>query len=281
MTFFSRLLLNPQNSPGVRASKVQVNFKLYRTFRKFLYWSPVTHDNMALFYGENENEKNLFVKNIVEQAYKNVGSVEIAFYDFNGNSKEIGVALNNVYENFFIYREYPESFEVLVNDLIKFRSIIRENNVGTGFLEPIDRKFVFMFVDVTNVDLLKENEKTINDFVDVVKNSFRDRLYVIPIARNAFNVPVKIHESLDWATYLGLDNAKYVKELHSSLEDGYYSVKQLIIGATFNANDKRLQIIHPLKYTPSEWQISKENRLNAEDEAYKKLLDSLDDGGIQ
>jgi len=278
MEYYPRLLIDPRLRNGLRVSKVDVNFKLYRTFRKFLYWSPITHSNAALFYGESELEKITFIKNIADQTSKFSNSAEIAFFDFNESSEDICSILSKTYKNFYSYKNYQEGLTQCLKDLIAFREHIRNANKGSGFLEPPGRKVTLIFLDLSLITDELNKPENIDMINDLLSNSSRERMYLFLIMPFAKDLDESVLKNLTWATFLELENSQLLKNLYPEKDDSYFSVRQKVIGMTFNVNDSRLQIIHPLKFTKSDWLISKEAALKAEDEIYKYMLESLDEG---
>lgn len=276
---WNRLQLDSAIDGGWRVSKKDTKVSLFRTFKRKIHWNPLYQSNGGLFYGDQIDQRDTLLRSFAEQTKKIVESTTVAFFDLSGDHKELGSELEDL-SIAFEYHPYEDNLEQFLEDLNDLRTSLRNKNKGSGYLEPPNRKVVTVIFEL--------NEKLINDLElslrsrelmrDLLLNSERERLYLFPIASAASRMPGEIMRALDWAVYLGEENKGFANGLHKKLDEAYYSFSQLLIGTHYSKNERRLTPVHPLKFTPSEWNLAQKEKLEKEDAAYQIFLNALDDG---
>lgn len=276
---WDRLRLDKSYEAGHLISKASVYFELFKTYRKRVTWSSMLHHNMSLFYGNLNKQKTIFIQNIAKQSIRFSESVKIDLYNFTNDLEIIGEELEQKYEAFH-YHHYLNSFEQFIDDLIEFRQEIRTNMIENSRIEATNRKLQFILIDLTTEELstLHSNSDVYDKFQDLLSDSEWERVYIVPLVKNASDLPLSLHHCLEWCSYLGSVNDDFLHEMHPDLIDGYYSKQQKVIGSAYTKDSEKITILHPLKYTPSQFHYEVEERFREEDELYKEFLNSLNDG---
>lgn len=265
---------------GNRVFKQSVTFTVYRTFRKKLNWMPMLMNNGAIFHGDNEEQINIFLETILQQSKKFEESVSIALYDLRNTVHERFEALEEQYK-VFEYHPYKNGLKGFLEDFIIFRNEIKEKTYSLGLIEPTSRKLLIpiILLDEDKVAELNNSKGLINVFHHFLNESNFERIYPFVLAPFAEGFPVNVIESFYWAAYLGDKNKDFCKNhLFPDYDDSYYSIQQVIIGLLYKKDSQRLITLHPHKFTPSEYYLKKEQKLQKEDENYKIFLDMLNDG---
>lgn len=276
---WNRLQIDSAIDGGWRVSKKDVNFSLFRTFKRKIYWVPLYQSNGALMYGDLPEQRDATLRNFAEQSKRMAESTTVALFDLSGEQKELGAELEEQ-SLAFEYHPYEDNLEQFLEDLNDLRTSLRNKNKGSGYLEPPNRKILTIIFEL-NETLIQELELSLRSrelMRDLLLNSDRERLYLFPIASSASRMPGEIMRAFDWIVYLGEENKGFAKGLHKKLEEAYYSFSQLLIGTHYSKHEKRLTPVHPLKFTPSEWHLAQKEKLEKEDAAYEEFLNALDDG---
>lgn len=276
---WNRLQLDSDVDGGWRVTKQEIVFSLYRTYKRKLFWAPLYQKNGAIFHGGDTDVKLTLIKNFAEQSKDSAESATIALFDLKGSHKEVGGSLEEQFLS-FEYHPYEDSLEQLLEDLYKLRQEIRTKNLGSGYLEPPNRKVLVVLLDLDE-DLVHDLELSLRSrelLRDLLLNSERERLYILPMSSRAAGVPGEIMRALDWSIYLGDENRGFAKGFHKNLDESYYSFSQVLIGTHYSKHEKRLAAVHHLEFTPSEWYLQERKQLQEEDAAYEKFLQALDDG---
>lgn len=276
---WDRLQLDASIDGGWRVTKQKILFDVFRTYKRKLRWGPLYLKNGALFHGGNIDHKLTFIETLVSQNEKVKDSSTIALFDFNNNLINFAEKLEQENEG-FEYHPYEESIEKFLTDLVEFRSIIQNANKGSGYIEPPNRKVLIVLIDLDKerASQIQANPRLRALFKSLIQDSERERIYVIPLMSFSDEMPVGVLPILEWIVYLGERNMLHAKKQHSDLTEGYYSFAQQHIGSHFSQHEKRLMAVHPLKFSPSEWFIAEQKKLNDEDAAYEEFLNALDDG---
>jgi len=275
---WDRLRLDKGFEAGNLIFKNSVRCEFFRTYRKKVAWDAVSHNNMAFFYGNLTSQRDIFLENFAKQLEKFQESVAIDLYDLSGELLNLGEILENNYK-VFNYHNYLNTFETFVDDVLDFRESIRKKNIDKGQIEASDRKLQFILIYL--------NEQLVHDLEDqelskkvenLIVDSNWERICFVPITASCRTFNDELHTQLDWAAYLGSENDDYLHNLYSDLEDSYYSRQQKVIGSLFDKTLPKICILHPLKFTPSDFHFEVENRFKEEDELYEKFLQTLDPG---
>lgn len=241
-------------------------------------WNFMKHGNMGLFYGNLVSQRDVFLRNLSRQSSEFVYSSRIDIYDFNSELVNIGEELEEEFVQ-VNYHHYEDSVLTFLEDVQSFRDEITETMAKNGSVEASGRKvqiIVVHFDENSVLNLKKISEQKI--LADLLSHSFDERVVVVPVMSKASDFPEGLHKLLRWGAYLGADNDDFVHDFHSELEDGSYSKHQKTIGTLFDYRRTNLIILHPLKFTPSEFYHELENRFAEEDALYRKFLEQLDDG---
>lgn len=277
---WNRLQLSSDIDNRNRVFKQQVSFRLYRTYRVKVSWSSFFYNNLALFYGDNQHEKELFIRNMAHQSRRFSASSEIALFDLHDCMSDLGEELETEYPS-FQYHPYKASLFSLLGDLLKLREEIKTKTRKLGLIETSSRKLLFVLLPLNTDDLhiLRNDTPARTAFKSLLQNSSNERIYMVPVVAQASTFPKELEKELHWAVYLGESNSNHCRNVaHSTMRDGHYSILQTIIGVAYFRNQDRLVILHPLEFTPSQYYIEREEQWRREDEAYAKFLDTLDDG---
>lgn len=273
---WNRLQLDPAVDGGWRALKQEVFVRPYRTFKKKLLWSPITHKNGAFFYGADTEQRAIFLRTLATQS-KNFGSSgTIALYDLNDEVKELGEELEATSTN-FEYHPYKDSLEQLLEDLLKFREEIREESKITS---NGNRKVLLVLIDLDEASArqLGVSFRSRELLQDLLANSENERIYIFTVAKSVEDLPGESLRSTEWAIFLGDANRKEALAAYKNLEEGYYSFGQVQIGTCYSKHEKRLVSVQPLEFTRSQWLKDQEEKLRTEDEDYENFLRTLNDG---
>lgn len=273
---WNRLQLDSAVDGGWRALKQEVFIKPYRTFKKKLLWSPLTHKNGALFYGDDAEQRNIFLKTLATQSKDFGSSGTIALFDLKGELKEIGSELELKSKN-FEYHPYQDSLEQLLKDLFKLREEIRE---ASKTAPSVNRKVLMVIIDLDAASALQlgitlESRELLQD---LLSDSENERIYIFTLAKNIEDLPGESFRSTEWAVFLGDANRKEALAAYKNLEEGYYSFGQVQIGTCYSKHEKRLVSVQPLEFTRSQWLKDHEEQLKSEDDDYEAFLNALDDG---
>lgn len=275
---WDRLRLDKKVYDGNSVFKAEVGFDLFKTYRNKVMWNFMKHGNMGLFYGNLVSQRDVFLRNLSRQSSEFVYSSRIDIYDFNSELVNIGEELEEEFVQ-VNYHHYEDSVLTFLEDVQSFRDEITETMAKNGSVEASGRKvqiIVVHFDENSVLNLKKISEQKI--LADLLSHSFDERVVVVPVVSKASDFPEELHKLLRWGAYLGTDNDDFVHDLYSELEDGSYSKHQKIIGTLFDCRFPYLVILHPLKFTPSEFYHELENRFAEEDALYRKFLEQLDDG---
>jgi hypothetical protein len=261
---------------GWRALKQEVFVRPYRTFKKKLLWSPLTHKNGALFYGEDAEQRLTFLRTLATQSKDFGSSGTIALFDLKGELEEIGVELESTSKN-FEYHPYQDSLEQLLEDLFKFREEIRE---ASKIAAPGNRKVLMVLINLDAASALQLGItlRSRELLQDLLSDSEDERIYIFTLSRNLEDLPGESLRSTEWAVFLGETNRKEALAAYKNLEEGYYSLGQIQIGSCYSKHETRLVSVQPLEFTRSQWLKDHEEQLKSEDDDYEAFLRSLDDG---
>lgn len=279
---WDRLQLDSQLNNGNRVSKQSVSFSVYRTFKKKMSWTPMIMNNGAVFYGEDETQIDDFLETILSQSKKFEESVTIALYDLRERQNNAFEALESKYR-VFEYHPYKSDLKTLIKDFVIFRNEIKEKTQSLGLVESPHRKVLIpiFLLDNDQVSVLN-NDKLSKVFQHFLTESSFERIFPFVIAPFAESFPEDVVKSFQWSAFLGPDNASVCrKKLYPDMEDSFYSIRQIVIGTLYTRLTTRLTVIHPYKFTPSDYYFKKEQQLKDEDENYNKFLDMLDDGTVR
>jgi hypothetical protein len=273
---WNRLQLDSAVDGGWRALKQEVFLKPYRTYKKKLLWSPFTHKNGAVFYGEDVEQRLTFLRTLATQSKDFGSSGTIALFDFKGDLKEIGDKLETESKN-FEYHPYGDTLEQLLEDLYKLRSDIRE---AAKAAPTSNRKVLMILIDLDadSAQKLGISFRGRELLQDLLANSENERIYIFTLSKNVEDLPGESLRSTEWAIFLGDANRKEALSAYKNFEEGYYSFGQVQIGTCYSKHEKRLISVQPLEYTRSQWLKDHEEQLRSEDEDYENFLKTLDDG---
>lgn len=273
---WNRLQLDPAIDGGWRALKQEVFLKPYRTFKKKLLWSPLTHKNGALFYGDDSEQRLTFLRALASQSKDFGNSGTIALFDLRCRLKDLGEELETKSKN-FEYHPYKDTVEQFLEDLYKFREDIREAAKTT----PISNRKVLMIL----IDLDSESAQKLGFsfrgrelLQDLLSNSENERIYIFTLAKDLSELPGESLRATEWAVFLGDTNRKEALKEYKNLQEGYYSFGQVQIGTCYSKHEKRLVSVQPLEFTKSQWLKDHEEQLRSEDEDYENFLNTLNDG---
>lgn len=273
---WNRLQLDPAVDGGWRAQQQEVFIKPYRTYKKKLLWSPFTHKNGALFYGEDLEQRDIFLRTLATQSKDFSNSGTIALFDLKGDIEKIGTELESVSKN-FEYHPYKDSLEQLLEDLFQFREEIREAAKTTS---GVNRKVLMVLIDLDRASAhqLGITLRSRELLQDLLSDSINERIYIFTLAKNVEDLPGESFRSTEWAIFLGDSNRKEALSAYKNLEEGYYSFGQIQIGTCYSKHETRLVSVQPLEFTRSQWLKDHEEQLKAEDDDYDDFLSALDDG---
>jgi hypothetical protein len=273
---WNRLQLDPSVDGGWRALKQEVFVRPYRTFKKKLLWSPLTHKNGALLYGEDVEQREIFLRTLAIQSKDFGTSGIIAFFDLKGDLKEVGEELEATSKN-FEYHPYEGTLEQLLEDLFKLREQIREASKNV----PVSNRKVLMVL----IDLDSESAQKLGIsfrgrelLQDLLSDSENERIYIFTLVKEFDELPGESLRSTEWVIFLGDANRKKALKAYKNLEEGYYSFGQIQIGTCYSKHEKRLISVQPLEFTRSQWLKDQEEQLRSEDEDYENFLKTLNDG---
>lgn len=273
---WNRLQLNSAVDGGWRALKQEVFVRPYRTFKKKLLWSPFTHKNGALFYGEDIEQRTIFLHILATQSKEFGSSGTIALFDLKGELEDLGVKLEKTSNN-FEYHPYKDTLEQLLEDLFKLREEIREASKTAA---NVNRKVLMVLIDLDSFSAhqLGITFRSRELLQDLIADSENERIYIFTLAKNVDDLPGESLRSTEWVIFLGDANRKEALAAYKNLEEGYYSFGQVQIGTCYSKHEKRLLSVQPLDFTPSQWLKDYEGKLKAEDDDYEAFLSALDDG---
>lgn len=266
-----------------RASKQSVGFNLFRIFRGRIKWSPMTTDNLALFYGNNIPQRDAFISSIVKQVNKVSDSANLYLIDLSGTLRSLSESLTKTNRDSFTYKHFTGDLEGILKRLTVFRDEVRNATQKERVIELTNRKLSFVFINMSDEDaeILNRSKDMQILMKDLITNSYRERLYIVPIVPSASSFPKNILKSFQWCAFLGDKNVKLCREeLYPNMREGLYSIRQVISGIVFSNTHKTLVMIHPMKFTPSEWHIKREQQTKDENKAFNNFLEALDDGSI-
>jgi hypothetical protein len=273
---WNRLQLDPAIDGGWRALKQEVFIRPYRTFKKKLLWSPLTHKNGALLYGNDVEQRSVFLRTLAKQSKDFGNSGTVALFDLKGDLNEIGTELEAMSKN-FEHHPYKDSLETLLEDLLEFRNNIREASKSA----PVsNRKVLIILIDLDaeSAQKLGFSFRGREILQDLLANSEDERIYVFTIAKELEEIPGESLRSTEWAIFLGDENRKQALKAYKNLSEGYYSFGQVQIGTCYSKHEKRLVSVQPLDFTVSKWFKDNKEKLETEDRDYEEFLNSLDDG---
>lgn len=276
---WDKLQLNGSIAGGQRVRKNEVFYKLYRSYGQKIVWSPLFLSNGAVFYGEDETEVITLVENLSNQNKKTFQSSAIHFYDFTGKWKE----KLEVYETSltgFYYHPFKDSLEEFINSLFEHFEMIKVKMREGSLSEPVNKKLDLILIEISKEQLkeLKKNEPLSDKLIAILTHGYKFRIYPMIISEKILGFSPELVKSLEWITFLGTNNINISERLFAKLESGFRSINQKVIGTCYNSNNSNILPIHPLKFTPSEWWLSKQKRLETEDYEYSKYLATLKDG---
>lgn len=276
---WNRLQLSSAVDGGWRALKQEVFIKPYRTFKKKLLWSPFTHKNGAFFYGEDIEQRTVFLQTLANQSKDFGSSGTIALFDLKGDLESVGSELEKVSKN-FEYHPYKDTFEQLLEDLFKLREEIR---TASEEAPNVNRKVLIVLIDL-DADSAQQLGITFRSrelLQDLLSDSENERIYIFTMAKNVEDLPGESFRATEWTIFLGDANRKEALAAYKNLEEGYYSFGQVQIGTCYSKHETRLLSVQPLEFTPSQWSKNRDEQLRTEDDDYDAFLNALDDGADQ
>lgn len=278
MNYFVRLLLDPDAQVNKSVQMKLTEFPIYNAFPKPVKWIPLLNNNLAVFY-ENEKNKQEFLKTFDSFMKNNHRSVDLNYFvidsilsgvDDEDSFNEYKLNFKE-FSNFFNVRRYKWDLKQFFDDIVDFRSVIRERRVKNGQIEAFDRKITIVIFDFEKV---KDKETFIKLF-DVVKNSRSERIFPIMLSKSAKSVPKQFHKLFDLAIYLGRDNQIVCDFVNANLGYGLYDIQQEHIGTAFIKGSQFLEPIHPWEYRQSKFGKEQQEELDKEYDDYIKFLESL------
>lgn len=264
---YVRLLIDTDEKMDQRLNTEHDEYTLYNGYISPIYWIPMLNQNLAIFYGEEE-QKLEFLKTFSVSLLKNLRSTNVHYYFFDEDTEmreKIGSLKN------FKTREYSWGFEKFLDDLIEVRGIIKEDRLKSGYVEAYNRKKNIVIFDLPKV----HNKETFLKLYELLKKFRRERIYPIMLAKSAKSIPKQFHSLFDEAIYLGRDNQIICDFVNAGLGYGFYDIQQEHIGTAFVKGSKFLVPVHPIEYTRSEWGENEQRELDEEYEEYLEFLKTL------
>lgn len=274
------LQLNEDIDGGWRTYKNSIALQFYRTYRRSITWRPVIKDNMAYFYNTNEHLKEIIELWIKQVNKKCSQSVELEFYNFDNQNKEYLLNLDKEYP-FFGYHPFPAPIKTLITELQQYRERIKELSLDYEYHEPPNKKLVFIMIHLTEKQKieLKNNIILTKQFINLIKESYNQRIYITLYSANTQNLPPDIIKAFDFAAFIGEENSKKcTEEYYSNKTIGQYSVRQEQIGMLYDKDERYLIPAYHRKYTPSAYQKAQEEYKKKEEKTYREFLSSLSNG---
>lgn len=274
------LQLDLEVDSGLRVKKNSVTFNTYRTYKRKIFWTPLLYNNLNLFY-EKDEELNTFIENTLKQVKKTCGdSISFEFYDFDKRFSIPMLELDLQY-NFFKYHPYDEPFDHFLDELIKARDIIKEKSKVNRSIESPNKRLQVIMISFTDdmIRFLKESESARRKYVNLVRQSALERLYIFALSPKVTNWHKGCVKAFDFSLFIGEENAKFSRLiLYPDFGEGRVSTYQKIIGSAYTKGFDKIVEIYPLKYTKSaRAQKTEDDEIN-EEELYKEFLKTLDDG---
>lgn len=277
------LQLSEDIDGGWRAYKNSIAFQFYRTYRRAIIWRPIIKDNGAYFYGTNEHMIELLELWTNQINKKCNQSVELEYYNFSDNNKEYLLNLDKEYP-FFSYHPFPQTLHTFISELQIYRERIKETALEYQYHEPPNKKLSFIILNLTEKQKqeLKNNIILTKQFINLIKESYNQRIYITLYTENAHNLPPEVVKAFDFAAFIGEENSTQCTTLYyPNIPIGQYSVRQKLIGMIYDKDERYLIPTYHRKYTPSEYQIAQDNYKKKEEETYRKFLKSLHNGEIR
>lgn len=278
------LQLSAEIDSGIRVAKQSISFDLFRTYQRKLSWTPLVYKNFGLFYGNLDSQKIAVVESMALQSKNFHQSVHIGLYTFSDTSVEeldVWDGLEEQYKSFFHHR-FENNLQKFLSHMKDLRDNVEKQSSKFGMIEPSNKIIHCILLDLGEKELRELKLPHIRQMMmELLNDSSFQRFYIGLFSRSATDVPLNIHHSIDYAAYLGSENDKYCRDIHKDTDESEYSRQQILIGTAWLSNNETMFNIHPLKFTPNEAYIEVQKRLDDEDEAYMRFLNSLDDGTVK
>lgn len=270
MEKYIRLLTDASDQPGSNLVKPKtVEFNLYNAYPDLLKYLPLFHKNLAVFYG-NLAEKNSFLKNFFTECNKNSSSIEVFYYAINENEEEKEMIKSFITEPVVSFRDYRWGVEQLVEDWMEVRAEVKKNREEAGLYEAFNRRLNFVVFDIP-----RTTPKVYEKLYSLVKDSRRERIFIILLTSNANNIPRVFHKVFDLEVFLGRDNQTICDYVHPQLSYGLYDIQQKHIGTAFVRGLQFLLPLHPIEYKASQYGKEERRKLDQEYDNYLRFLESL------
>lgn len=277
--YFVRLFQGSEDNSIFPVHKTNVEYALFRTYRRKLYWDATNFHNGLICYGKHHIKENI-LNEFCKQSLNNNRNVEITYYSFNKEPHETQSMIKNLmttYKPVFKHIQYSESFENFVKDFISLRRDIKKNSKSKGSIEAVNRKVSLVFFDLSSViNEINADVELQKFFAALLSQSFRERLYFMPLVRDAKTIPQLLLNVIDWQAFLDDDNMNWGLNHYKSVRLHFFSKTQVRLGSLFLRHFNKLYVVHPIKWTPNAEKIALDKRIEQEEIEYKKLLEALD-----
>lgn len=267
-----------------RATKHSVGYEPFRVYFGKLRWTPLRSDSMAVFCGSDIKSRNDFLAQFVLQSGKQAHSVRVRIIDFSKDLRELCEELKKSSVGTLGYVESKVDLGTVLKNIAVFRDDIKQEARALRVIEQPGIKLTFFLLNMRNEDVasLHTNNELNLLFKDLVKNSTRERIHIVPILPSARSLPKDLVQLFDWAVFMGDENVKTCTDIiYSDMTESMRSIKQSPIGIAYSNERPELVTIYPYKYTRSEWQIKRDQYEKDESKAFEAFLDALDDGSIE
>ncbi len=264
---------------GLRVRKNSVNYMVFRTFKKPLFWTALQDKNFALFYGSRDIAET-FIEQLIDSTVKNCEeAVVMALYDFTGEWEAFALEKDDS-KYLFTYHPYQESLSHFLHELEKHRTIIRTASLNVGPLEAPNKVMQFIFLPLTpnQVNELARDLGLRDIFRSLLTESARERIYLLPLVKDAADFPSDLLQSFSQSYFLGEDNMHYMSEvIYPEWVITANSFGQELVGFGIFGEKEELVSLHPARFTPSEWSIKRAAAFDEEEALYRKYLASLEE----
>lgn len=278
--------LIPEIDGAYRAIKHEVFFDFFKVKTTNVTWYATEHKNLALFYGKDKKVLESFLHDLVRQGAKKYNSTLLRVFDRveDSNVAPLVAEFSSKRDPRFDVRVIKDSssFESRIASLVSYQMDIEKLTTDAKMVESANKKMdiILLHLSAGDVSALRLNKTLQSSFISLLSTMRRQRIALFVLFENASLFPKEVVEVFDWVASIGVDAAFARSEFFSELNDTTYDINQVVIGNLYRKGIDDLSVIHPRKFTESEWRIQENIRLEEEKITYEAYLNSLDDGSV-
>lgn len=246
------------------------DYFFYIAYRKNLSWAPTIHDNLLVFYG-NEQEKNHIVETFLKQRPKDTKPRYYWFLKDNPDERTLSPMDVTLADSEWRLAQLIEEFYKVA------KSVEKQCN-DSGNLSP-NKRYDYLFLEINQQDLktLQWNDVVWEKLEWLIRNGAQYRFPVVVFAEESDNTYNELASFFRYIMYLGNINSEYAFSKYSDMRKGYYHVGRKIHGTAWSDLKASLPILQLNKMgEKNTWSLEMNHVKETKKKIYNNFLEGLD-----